>query len=170
MKCERVQELLSDYIDGELSSAGVLGIQSHLRRCEHCETEHQALRRTVQLVALYGRQEAPIDCRDAVMAQLRQLPAPQSPMRWPSISRLFAPPMSMVPNWARVTAVAGVLIASVTGGTLMFQQSQEVDSSQQPRLVVQEDYALVRESSRLLQLAGRDDGYILAADILEPNQ
>jgi anti-sigma factor RsiW len=42
MKCDRVLELLSDYLDGELSPAAVLGVQSHLRRCETCETEYEA--------------------------------------------------------------------------------------------------------------------------------
>src|SRR5438093_808336 len=71
MTCERVLEQLSDYLDGELSPAAMAGIRSHLRRCPSCEQEHEALRRTVQLLALHGRQTVPVDCREQVLARLR---------------------------------------------------------------------------------------------------
>src|SRR5687767_13928568 len=106
MTCDRVIELLSDYIDGELSSAGQVGVQSHLKRCEGCESEHQALRRTVQLVALFGRQEAPIDCREAVMARLREAPPVPSPLSWSSLVETFSLRLPVVPTWARATALA----------------------------------------------------------------
>jgi anti-sigma factor RsiW len=170
MTCERVLELLSDYIDGELSSAAVLGLQSHLKRCEGCESEHQALRRTVQLVALFGRQEAPIDCREAVMARLRDVPAPSARAAWPSFAELFTPRGPMMPAWVRATALAGLAVVSVSTGTLLMQRTPELPTSVPPPRLVLEDRARVRESSQLLQALGRDDGYILAADIVDWNR
>src|SRR5438477_410724 len=132
MTCDRILELLSDYIDGELSSAGSLGVQSHLKRCVRCECEHQALRRTVQLVALFGRQEAPIDCREAVMARLRETPRPVARGPWASLSDLFTPRAPMVPVWARATALAGLAVASVSAGTLLMQRTPEVIPTRPP--------------------------------------
>src|SRR5262249_39457910 len=74
MTCERVLEQLSDYLDGELSPAAMAGVQSHLRRCPACEQEHQALRQTVQLLAVHGRQTTPVDGREQVLARLREVP------------------------------------------------------------------------------------------------
>jgi anti-sigma factor RsiW len=164
MTCHRVQEHLSDYIDGELSSAAVLGVQAHLKHCEACEIEHQALRRTVQLVALFGRQEAPIDCREAVMARLKDVPAPapRVPSAW--FSALLPLRMPVVPTWARATALAGVAVAAVSAGTLMVHRPEEVNHPTPTVQLAQDDIARVRESSQLLQVLGRDDGYILAAD------
>jgi len=173
MTCDRIQELLSDYIDGELSSAGSLGVQSHLKRCMHCESEHQALRRTVQLVALFGRQEAPIDCREAVMARLRETPRPVARPAWGFVSELFTPRVPMVPSWTRATALAGLAVASVSAGTLLMQRAPEaITPVRQPaRVALQEDRARVRDASQLLQALGRDDGYyILAADIADGNR
>jgi anti-sigma factor RsiW len=167
MTCDRVLLLLSDYIDGELSSAGVLGVQTHLKRCAACETEHQALRRTVQLVALFGRQEAPVDCRAAVMARLQQAPAPTPRLNWPGFAELFRMP---APVWARATALAAVAAVSVTAGSLMVNQGQDSSAPPPPTRLVQEDSARVRESSQLLQALGRDDGYILAADFVDWNR
>jgi anti-sigma factor RsiW len=169
MTCDRVQILLSDYIDGELSSAGVAGVQGHLKKCGVCEGEHQALRRTVQLVALYGRQEAPVDLREAVMARLRETPAPAPRMAWPSLGRLIAlPAMPMpMPVWARATALAGLAVLSVSAGSIVMNRTQDVVPSPSPTRLVQDDSAWVRESSQLLQALGRDDGYILAADVAD---
>jgi anti-sigma factor RsiW len=169
MRCDRIQLLLSEYIDGELSSAAVLGVQAHLKQCPACEAEHQALRRTVQLVALYGRQEAPIDCRDAVMAQLRDIPAPAAPMAWPSLAELFPFRAPLMPTWARAAAVAGLTAVTLTAGTFMFQRTQAPMAATSPVQLVQDDRARLYESSQLLQALGRDDGYILAADFVDWN-
>jgi anti-sigma factor RsiW len=167
MKCDRVQLLLSDYIDGELSSAGVLGVQAHLRQCPRCETEHQSLRRTVQLVALYGRQEAPIDCREAVMARLTQAPVPSRPLAWPSITDLLSLRAPLVPSWARAAALAGLAVVSLTAGSLLSSREEEVPAPTTQMHLVQDDRARLRESSQLLQALGSDDGYILAADFVD---
>src|SRR5437879_250467 len=101
MKCDRVLDLLSDYLDGELSPAAVLGVQSHLRRCEPCEAEHQALRRTVQMVSLFGRQSIPVDCRAAVMARLSEEAAPVVRDAWAPLSNLWRLGIPAMPSWAR---------------------------------------------------------------------
>jgi anti-sigma factor RsiW len=172
MTCDRILELLSDYIDGELSSASNLGVQSHLKRCAQCEYEHQALRRTVQLVALFGRQEVPIDCREAVMARLRESPRPVVRSPWASLADLFSPRVPMLPAWARATALAGLAVASVSAGTLLMQREPDVTPPRPPvTLALQEDRARVRDASQLLQALGRDDGYyILAADFADGNR
>jgi anti-sigma factor RsiW len=154
-------------MDGELSSAGVLGVQAHLKQCESCEAEHQALRRTVQLVALYGRLEAPIDIRESVMARLREMPSPSPRVAWPSLANLFGPRLAPIPVWARATACACVLAGSIGVGSLMMHGGQNSANLNRPVQLAQDDTARVRESSQLLQALGRDDGYILAADVVD---
>jgi hypothetical protein len=84
---------------------------------------------------------------------------------------LFAPRALVVPNWARATALAGLAVASLSAGTLLVQRTPDVNPTRPPvNLVLQEDRARVRESSQLLQALGRDDGYILAADIVDWNR
>jgi anti-sigma factor RsiW len=174
MKCDRVLELLSDYLDGELSPAAVLGIQSHLRRCEACDAEHEALRRTVQMVSLFGRQSIPIDCRDAVMARLAEEPMPgRVPAKWVAdswapISNLWSFRMPVMPTWARATALAGLAAFSVSAGTFMFNTNRAPEKSlaSSRMQLVRDDRARMRESYQLLQALGRDDGYILAADVV----
>jgi anti-sigma factor RsiW len=168
MKCDRVIELLSEYIDGELSPAGALGVQSHLRRCASCEAEHQALRRTLQLVALYGRQPIPMDCRDAVMAQLRAKPAPSTHLGWSWMAEMLTLRAPAMPSWARATALAALAVVSAGAGSMFFNRPQEMPQvAVRPAALVSEDHARMRESYQLLQALGRDDGYILAADVVD---
>jgi anti-sigma factor RsiW len=171
MKCDRTLELLSEYIDGELSPAGALGVQSHLRRCEACEAEYQALHRTVQMVALYGRQQIPIDCRQAVMARLQPRSAPSLWAPWLSLERIWPVGGSMMTPWARATAVAGLAAISIGAGMHLFNANRTpADIAGPTQRLVRDDHARMRESYQLLQALGRDDGYILAADVVDENR
>ncbi len=37
LRCREVLELLSDYVDGELSPETVARVRAHLAECDHCE-------------------------------------------------------------------------------------------------------------------------------------
>lgn len=135
MTCERIRQLLSDYLDGELSSAVTTRVQSHLYGCAACEREHQALRRTVQLLAGHGRQRVPVDCREAVLARLRSgeevggaITRRGTGAGNPSWWRALVPDFSLPPRapggapsalWARASAVGALALLCVGGAWLM---------------------------------------------------
>ena len=50
MLCSRVQNLLSAYLDRELTGAEMLEIRRHLRDCAPCEREREALLHVKQLL------------------------------------------------------------------------------------------------------------------------
>lgn len=100
---ERVEELLSAYIDGELSIKETTLVEKHLRQCPACTQDLETLRQTVNLV--------------------RQLPA-ISPPRSFTVSHLLVPERP----WARgyvylrgATALAAFLLIVLLAGDLGFQ-------------------------------------------------
>lgn len=100
---ERVEELLSAYIDGELSIEEATLVEKHLRECSACTQDLETLRQTVNLV--------------------RQLPA-VSPPRSFTISRLVVPERPWA--WGYVylkgaTALAALLLIVLLAGDLGFQ-------------------------------------------------
>lgn len=68
MNCDGVRDLLSAYLDGELSPGELLRVEQHLRRCHACADEVDSLRQTMSLVASLEEVEVPA----AFHAQLHQ--------------------------------------------------------------------------------------------------
>ncbi len=100
---ERVKELLSAYIDGELSMEEAALVEKHLRECSACTQDLETLRQTVNLV--------------------RQLPV-ISPPRSFTISHLMVPKRPWA--WGYVylrgaTALAALLLIVLLAGDLGFQ-------------------------------------------------
>jgi anti-sigma factor RsiW len=191
MTCERVLEQLSDYLDGELSPAGMAGVQSHLRGCLGCEQEHQALRQTVQLLAVHGRQTIPIDCRAQVLARISELPAGRrrEVRGWgASLREWFG---SLIPGgqpvggyaalrrpiWAGALAAAAVAIAGIGGSSYLSRSPQvtsspvrtvQLEPSRVPMTVaLRDDYTRLHGPSQFGQALGADDGIVLASDLVE---
>lgn len=61
MTCPKAKRLFSPYLDGRLSGAEMLALQSHLRRCAQCNEQYESLLRTQQLLMGVGRPKAPED-------------------------------------------------------------------------------------------------------------
>jgi anti-sigma factor RsiW len=193
MMCERVLEQLSDYLDGELSPAAMAGIRSHLRRCPDCEQEHEALRRTVQLLALHGRQTVPVDCREHVLARLRSNGDDRRPVATGSLLPTAVEglrsaveqwltggdrsPALRRPLWAGALATAAVAFAGIGGAFYLARAPQATSAppvmahaSARPAVTVgmtQEDFSRLHGSFQFGQALGPDDGIILASDLVE---
>ncbi len=100
---EKIEDLLSAYIDGELSIEEATLVEKHLRECSACTQDLETLRQTVNLV--------------------RQLPA-VSPPRSFTISHLVVPERPWA--WGYVylrgtTALAALLLIVLLAGDLGFQ-------------------------------------------------
>jgi anti-sigma factor RsiW len=184
MTCERIRQLLSDYLDGELSSAVTTRVQGHLYGCPGCEREHQALRLTVQLLAAQGRQRIPIDCRDAVLARIREgdgarAMAPASRPWWQAFLSDLALPQPGF-GLARASAVAGLALVCVGGA--WFLRAETVMAPGGPRLAAtgrpmaasvqsvaqrptsEEELTRFHAPASISQAMGRDNGIILVSD------
>lgn len=92
MNCDGVRELLSAYVDGELSSGELLRVEQHLRRCPLCAEEVDALRQAIALVGALEEVELPAGFREGLRARLAKV----SPQLQP-----VAPVTPLQPAWQR---------------------------------------------------------------------
>jgi anti-sigma factor RsiW len=75
MNCPKVQLLLSDYLDGELTAERAAAVELHLDGCADCARLWKELRGTVRIIGHLGRQRCPVDLRGAVMQSVARTPA-----------------------------------------------------------------------------------------------
>jgi len=111
MNCEGVRELLSAYIDGELSAGELLRVEQHLRRCHWCADEVDALRRTISLVA--SLDEVPVP--PTFHAQLHERLAALKPPVAAEKSRRKVARRSAVWRWSVPAAAAAAVLVGVAG-------------------------------------------------------
>ena len=106
MNCRRVNNLLSAYVDAELTGAEMLEIRGHLARCSACQREHEALQQTKRLLGALALRtpRCPTEFEQVLLqtAQTVQQKRQRSPMAW------LLPPSLLA--WHEGSA-------AVTGGT-----------------------------------------------------
>jgi anti-sigma factor RsiW len=82
MQCERVRELLSPYLDGELSAEERRAVAAHLEDCRSCSAQLSDFRRVGQTLAKAGREPMPKALTARVRSNLARAahaePAPTS--------------------------------------------------------------------------------------------
>jgi hypothetical protein len=59
--CPQARRLFSPYLDGRVTGAEMLALQSHLEQCAKCNQRYESLRQTQQLLMSVGRPKAPQD-------------------------------------------------------------------------------------------------------------
>ncbi len=80
MNCDKAQENLSAYLDGELDPGEAGALKEHLEGCSACSAELESLRSTVALVRSLPRAQAPAVLRQRVMSATgRRAPARRFP-------------------------------------------------------------------------------------------
>lgn len=70
MNCERVKELLFQYINNELDEVNVRMIREHLTECDECKKEYELLLGMSEAIK-DSRYEAPEELRDRVMSAVK---------------------------------------------------------------------------------------------------
>jgi predicted anti-sigma-YlaC factor YlaD len=70
--CQRVADLLSDYLAGELSEAEVRAIRAHLKGCDNCEVFFESLKTTVRMTKRLKPEEIPAAVVDRLESFLKQ--------------------------------------------------------------------------------------------------
>lgn len=81
MNCDGVSNLLSAYLDGELTPGELLRVEEHLRRCHACADEVDSLRQTVALVASLEEVEVPASFHMQLHQRLVALGPPVAAVR-----------------------------------------------------------------------------------------
>jgi len=76
---ERVAEMLSAYIDGELPPAQKARVEAHLAECEECAQNLHTLRQTVSLLGQLPAMKAP---RSFVIREAQVAPRRRAGLRW----------------------------------------------------------------------------------------
>jgi anti-sigma factor RsiW len=117
MKCEHVQEKLSEYLDGLLNRDTSGLIQSHLASCPSCQAEAQALAEAKRAVAGLPVIEPPSGFSQRVMGRVREEADRPSLFR-----RLFLPMRIKIP----IHALALLLVGGIA--VYLYQTHQRVQS------------------------------------------
>lgn len=109
MACEKIQDLLSEYLDSELSEEERTRVAEHVSECETCAEELRTMQRTVATLHSLPRHAAPADMADRVRRELEQ-------------ESREAVPNKVIEIWPRALAVAA-MFAVVIGVTLLLHES-----------------------------------------------
>lgn len=72
MDHQRAQELLSDYLDGELTGEELAKVEEHLQECEECQAERDSLESTLSVLSGLEPAEPPPDFLQQVNRKIRR--------------------------------------------------------------------------------------------------
>lgn len=120
MTCRDVQSLLSEHIDGVLSSSDENRLQDHLAKCDACRSELDALRDAVRLIRRVKPVEPPPDLLPRIHAKLARTKTPGSRI----VSILWNPQ-------ARV-AIAACLLVTVCAVSYRYIEREQLAPSAAP--------------------------------------
>lgn len=79
MRCERAQELFSDYCEGTIQPAFAVSLESHLSSCPHCRTEVESIRQLWQMLDEVPLVDPPAGFRAHVLNRLEESLASAAP-------------------------------------------------------------------------------------------
>ena len=71
ISCREVVEVITDYLEGELSPEDVAIFQAHLALCDGCQWYLDQMRITIAAVGRIEDDEVPAELRDTVLAAFR---------------------------------------------------------------------------------------------------
>ncbi|HYG60179.1 MAG TPA: anti-sigma factor, partial [Symbiobacteriaceae bacterium] len=108
MNCDGVRNLLSAYLDGELSAGELLRVEEHLRRCHCCADEVDSLRQTIALVASLEEVDLPSSFQVQLRQRLVALGPPVAAVRRASVAPSW---QRNVRRWAMPAAAAAAVVA-----------------------------------------------------------
>lgn len=108
MECERIQDLLSDFLDGSLADNGRAEVSAHLRECRGCAAAAEGLENTLRLLRNLPPEKAPPELLD----RIRRETAGSAPAK-PLWKKLFLPAHVKIPIEAAAAVLLFLLVYSV---------------------------------------------------------
>ncbi len=142
MDCERVQDLLSEYLDGSLAESGRAGIHSHLQDCLRCKATKEGLEETLILLRGLPPTDAPPGLLEGIRRGIVREEAPAAPL-W---KKLFLPAHIKIP----LEAAAAVLLFLLVYGA----QKEEAPKLLPPPPPARMDASPAAESGKKMEAAG----------------
>jgi len=81
MQCEQAQNMFSQFVDDELTADDRLRVEEHLRGCDKCRAEVDAIRRISLMTQEFGLQPPPPGIWPAIEKELQQTTSAPRPLR-----------------------------------------------------------------------------------------
>jgi predicted anti-sigma-YlaC factor YlaD len=73
LSCKKTVELLSDFLDNEVSAELRTAIEHHLHRCHRCTIVFDTTRQALRIVSSTEPFEVPLDVRGRLYARLQEM-------------------------------------------------------------------------------------------------
>jgi len=110
VNCKKIQQLISPYLDGELTPGEMEAVEYHLNNCPECQQEFNKLKNISLALGQVGRDifPAPVGFTDSVMQCIREDAAVSG-----TIGPLFR--VKGIRQWAAGIAAATVIVLSAVG-------------------------------------------------------
>ena len=131
MSCT-VEDELTAYVDGELSTVEAARVRGHLTSCSDCRATEALLRRTLTELDTLAAFEPSPGLRRRVLAEVEALPRP-----WPERMRTWFRPGVLAP--AGVALATAAVVAVVVGQRAVTAQAERTE------LAVAEHYELLSD-------------------------
>lgn len=113
MNCRRVVNLMSAYVDGELTGEEMLAIRRHMSECKECAQEHESIRMTKLAVANLRTAVPRTDLARSISMRLDVVQVPRYQRYVCSVFRTMHEKLSPV---AAALAVSGLALVILSGG------------------------------------------------------
>ncbi len=126
MNCRRVVNLISAYIDGELTGAEMLEIRRHLSDCPECAEEHESIRATKLVLSRLATAVPRPDLADSIIRSLDVVRVPFYQRVINSVVRFAHSKLSPVAAALAASGLALVLLSASGIDNIDFRPVQEL--------------------------------------------
>lgn len=110
MKCSKIQQLLSNYLDGSVSENEKYVVEEHLKTCISCQKEFEMLQKLGASLDLVCNVQVPLRFEDLILNEIAETEIPTR-SKLPFILRL--------PKWIYASATIVTIIITILFGNLM---------------------------------------------------
>jgi anti-sigma factor RsiW len=71
MPCRELVELVTDYLEGRLSSEDRTRFEAHISECDYCEAYLEQMRQTIRVLGRLPEESLSSEARDALLTAFR---------------------------------------------------------------------------------------------------
>ena len=129
MNCSKIQNLLSAYMDGELTGEEQLLIRRHLGECEACAEEHESLLTTKRMIACLSIRQPSENLEHLILGALAEEDA-HSKRRSPLMAWWLTLPLNRRLQFASVFAACALGLAAIRIVPVLLAQQKPQSSTQ----------------------------------------